>query len=190
MRNFSTGFLLFALFFSPSAFTEPVLRTGYDYYPVSSPTSRELPASLNRATPIRQNGAPFHGYTESRIRWRFWWKEENRSCSIVRVEVLVDITFTLPRLEDSPAEVHEVWKRWYPKLVDHENGHRNNALAAARRLEEGIRRLPANPDCRALERRANALGNEVIDELAGIDREYDARTNHGETDGASIQTHL
>ena len=190
MCKILTRCVLLALVVSHSAGAEPIVDTGYVYYPVRSSSQRELLASLNRATPIRHEGQPFHAYTESRIRWRFWWQEASRSCSIVRVEVLVDVTFTLPRLEDSPAAVHEVWERWYPKLVSHENGHRDNALAIARRLEEGIRGLPGIPDCRALERRANALGNELIDELVRIDREYDARTNHGETEGASIRSHL
>ena len=182
--------LLLALFAAPSAGAEPSIETGYVYYPVSSPSRRELLARLNRATPIRHNGNPFHGYTDSHIEWRFWWQTVNRRCRINRVEVVVDVTFTLPRLEDSPAQVRDVWERWYPKLVRHENGHRDNALTVARRIEAGIRALPGQPDCRALEQQANALGNRLITELAAVDRDYDKRTNYGETQGASIRSHL
>jgi predicted secreted Zn-dependent protease len=185
-----TSMLLLALFVATSAGAEPLLETGYRYYPISSPSTRELLANLNRATPIRHNGNPFHAYTESQIRWRFWWQTENRLCSITRVEVRVEVTFTLPRLEASPAAVREVWERWYPELVRHENGHRDNALAAARRIETGIRRLPAQPDCRVLEQRANALGNGLIGELEARDRDYDSRTNYGESQGASIGSYL
>lgn len=190
MRNVLTCFLLSAVCAAPPAGAEPLLETGYVYYPVSSPSRAELTARLNRATPIRQNGNPFHGYTAAKIDWKFWWRTENRRCSITRVEVRVDVIFTLPRLEDSPAEVRAVWERWYPQLVRHEIGHRDNALAAARRIEAGIRALPGQPDCRALEQRANALGNRLVDELAAIDRDYDKRTNYGETQGASIRSHL
>jgi predicted secreted Zn-dependent protease len=190
MRKLLKYLLLLALLVVPGVEAEPLLETGYVYYRVSSPSRRELLANLNRATPIRQNGNPFHGFTESQIRWRFWWRTQDRLCTITRVEVFVDVTITLPRLEESPAAVREVWDRWYPNLVLHENGHREIALAAARRIEDGIRGLPGHADCGALEQRANALGNRLIDELAATDRDYDRRTNYGETQGAAIRSHL
>ena len=190
MRHFFTGSLLLALLAAPPGGAEPALETEYVYYRVSAPSRHELLARLNQATPIRYNGNPFHGYTDSRIGWHFWWQAKNRLCSISRVEVFVDVTFTLPRIEDSPAVVREVWGRWYPQLVRHENGHRDNAMAIARRIEDGIRALPAQPDCRRLEQRANALGNRLSAELLTLDREYDRRTNYGETQGASILSHL
>jgi predicted secreted Zn-dependent protease len=190
MRNLLASLLLCAVFATLSIEAEPLLETEYIYYAVSSPSKGELLARLNRATPIRQDGNPFHGYTDSQIDWRFWWQQENGHCSITRVAVLVDVTFTLPRLEDSPAAVRDLWERWYPGLVRHENGHRDNALSVARRIEDGIRALPALPDCSELERRANALGNGLVSELATIDRDYDQRTNYGETEGASIHSHL
>jgi predicted secreted Zn-dependent protease len=57
-------------------------------------------------------------------------------------------------------------------------------------VEDGIRGLPAQPDCRILEERANALGNRLIGEHESKDREYDRRTNYGETQGAWIRSHL
>lgn len=190
MQSVLTFLLLAALVVAPSAGAETRHETGFSYYPVRAASSGELLASLNRASPIRHNGNPYHGYTESRIRWNFWWRTENRRCSIDRVEVLVDITMTLPRLEDSPAAVREVWERWYPNLVRHENGHRDNALAVARRIEDGIRALPAQSDCRTLEERANALGKRLLAELRRNDRDYDRRTNYGESQGAWIGSHL
>jgi predicted secreted Zn-dependent protease len=184
------GLLLLAFIGVPAVEAEPLLETGYSYYSVTANSGHELPASLNRATPIRYEGKPFHAYTDSRIRWRVWWQTNNQVCSITRVKVFVDIAVTLPRLEDSPAVVREVWGRWYPDLVRHENGHRDNALAVARSLEGAIRALPASIDCRMLEQRANALGNRFIAELAAEDRDYDARTNYGETQGAWIRSHL
>jgi predicted secreted Zn-dependent protease len=182
--------LLAALVVASSVGAEPRLETSFRYYSVWAASSSELLASLNRASPVRHSGNLYHGYTESQIRWNFWWRTENQLCSIDRVEVFVDITMTLPRLEDSPAAVHEVWERWYPNLVRHENGHRDNALAVARRIEDGIRALPAQSDCRTLEERANALGTRLLTELRSNDRDYDRRTNYGESQGASIGSHL
>ena len=183
-------YFIFILFLASPVGAEPVVETDYSYYSVSALTKQELPARLDRATPIRIDAKSFYGYTRSNIDWQFWWEMNNHRCRITRVEVFLEVIFTLPKLENSPAEVYQVWNRWYPRLVRHEKGHQNNALGVARRIEKGILGLPPRRSCKALERAGNQLGQKLIEELSRIDESYDRRTNHGATEGAGLQSYL
>lgn len=182
--------IFIVLFAATRVDAKPVVKTSYTYYSVSSLSKQGLFTSLNQATPIRLDGRIFHGSTRSNIDWKFWWGSEGGQCWITRVKVFVDVTFTLPKLKDSPMEVYDLWKQWYPNLFLHEKGHRQNALDIARRIEKGIRRLDPRSSCETLERSANRLGKKLIDELIRIDQAYDKRTNHGMKAGASLKSYL
>ena len=186
----SRMFIVFVLFAATSVSAEPVVETRYSYYSVSADSKQGLFTNLNRETPIRLDGKIFHGSTRSNINWKFWWKIKDSRCRITRVKVFVDVTFTLPKLKNSPMEVYDLWRQWYPKLFRHEKGHRNNALVIARRIEKGIRRLNPSPSCKTLEKSANQLGKKLIRELSRIDRAYDERTDHGLKEGAGLKSYL
>ncbi len=189
-KNRMGRYLLSIIFFSSVADAEIVAESKYSYYSVSSPSKRQLPRRLDKATPIKIRGKKFHGQAHSHLNWYFWWETKNGSCYITNVKVTVDTTFTLPTLENSNKIVQELWDRWFPYLLRHENGHRDNALRIAKMIEKGIYNLPGQKDCGVLEKNANELANYFIQELEHVDKVYDRKTNHGETEGAWIDSHV
>ena len=69
-------------------------------------------------------------------------------------------------------------------LRQHENGHKDIGIKAAIEIERSIAELEPAVDCDELAETANELGQSIISKYAEKEREYDARTNFGETQGA------
>ena len=182
--------IILVLLFSTVAESHPLVNTKYTYYAVAPTSLHDILSSLNSATPVWENGEPFHAYTDSFVQRGFRWKTKNGYCSIFNVNVTVDITFTLPKLGAGPSAVKNIWHNWYPNVLRHENNHKGHAIAIAKDIERGIASLPKEKNCDSLERNANTLGYRLLERLRQLDKSYDQRTNHGETEGAWVYTHL
>lgn len=164
----------------------------YEFYHISPTTKHEILKQLNQASPISEHGKVFHGYAYSKINWRFKykWKNNSTNCWITSVHTQLHTTYTLPKLATHTHEVRQVWSKWYPKLVLHEKGHHKFALNIANKIQESITKLPTQTSCKVLERKANAIGQRLIAELDALNKQYDKRTNHGETQGAFLFKYL
>lgn len=162
----------------------------YDFYLVHPYSKAEILISLNKTTPISESGEKFHGYANSHVKWNFRWKYNNKSCWITSANTDVNTTYTLPKLGTNLVDVNEIWNQWYPKLVLHEKGHHRLALKIAKKIESTILDMSAETKCSALEIKANAIGHGYLSELDELNKQYDQRTNHGETQGASLFSYL
>lgn len=180
----------FAFFIATSTIAAPIVTEEYNYYPVSPSTLEELLPALNKTSTVRQNGQIYHAYTESLVNWQFWWHAEQKSCRIERVTVTVKTTYTLPRLTSSYSDIDRIWGKWYPNLLKHEQGHKNLAAGIAQQIESAIYNMGNRNNCTQLEQDANAIGQQFIKQLNKLDIEYDERTKHGETEGASLGIYL
>jgi predicted secreted Zn-dependent protease len=78
----------------------------------------------------------------------------------------------------------QAFAHYSEKLLLHEKGHAQNAIDAARRIDEGIAALGPQSSCVDLGRAANRLGYSLIEAAKQWDIEYDLRTRHGATQGA------
>ena len=172
--------------------TEPIIYTQYKYYEINTGMASQLLSNLNSASPVKQDGKTFHGYTEYLIKWNFYWKTTNGKCQISKVSTKVNLTITLPKMVNKNAEnkLKLIWSKWYPALVMHENGHAKLAVKIAREIETSIKRLPAYSNCNDLESLANATGYKLMEKLKRLNKEYDINTNHGETEGAALFLYL
>lgn len=192
MRFTSFNVALSFLFLMAGLKAEPAINEEYVYYSVKPSSIENLLQALNHASPIRESGELFHGHTDSYVKWNFWWNESEGKCAINRVTTEVKLKYTLPKLvTNNPNQaLKSVWSKWYPALVKHEKGHGSFAIDAARRVESAIERLPAFNGCDVLSNEANSAGHRVLDKLKKRDAEYDKRTRHGETQGASLLLYL
>jgi len=64
----------------------------------------------------------------------------------------------------------------------HEDGHRDHGLQAAQTILEVLQSFHAS--CETFEADANQAALNIIQHYAQQDRDYDARTQHGRTQGA------
>jgi predicted secreted Zn-dependent protease len=133
-----------------------------------------------------EDGRRFHGHTAWNINWRYTSQPWGNACGATRVEVTAVIVITLPRWDPPPQAPDELRHRWdvyLTALREHEEGHRDLAVAAARRVHSRLSGFRTG-DCRTFSREANAEGRYILDRLRADNRRYDEETGHGRTQGA------
>ena len=172
----------------PGAIAEPAVNIQTRYYPVTGRTDVQIRRSLDRGTPVRQNGRPFDAYTRWDIDWQFQWAfDGDGSCRVMSVSTVVRILQTLPRLENAgalPPDLAGRWDRYMRALAVHEEGHVALGIDAARDIEQQLMQMGDRSSCHQLESEANSLAREIIARYALEEDRYDADTNYGERDGA------
>ena len=170
------------------ALAEPVVQVTERHYPVDLATSTDPRTAISAASPIREGGRIFHGYTRWFVNWRFDWRTAPGHCRISAVRTRVDVHYTLPEIRRPPRDAGERTRvsRYLSALTAHEQGHADIAIDAARRIEAAILATPPQPDCARLEQAANARGHAIIQDARATERAYDARTGHGRTQGAYL----
>lgn len=188
MRN--AYFLSISILIGCQVKAEVNTSESFKYYSVNPVSRADMLASLRAASPIREGGEIFFGYTYSSVKWNFRWKYNSNSCWIASVATELATTYTLPQLASDSVEVKQVWSRWFPKLLRHENGHHDIAIKTARKIDAGIASMVPQPNCQVLGKLANELGKKYIEEMGVLNKKYDQDTNHGETEGARLSTYL
>lgn len=167
---------------------EPTVKEIITYYDVSGTTAAELRTNLNSVRPTsKKDGHGYDGITRWFVNWRYTYRNGTLGCTIASVSSTIEVAITMPRLATNasvPAPLASAFTEYTEKLLLHERGHGQNGIDTARRIEDGIRVLPPQRTCGELGRAANALGDSLIKEGSRLDVEYDARTQHGRTQGA------
>ena len=105
---------------------------------------------------------------------------------MTKVTSTVNVKFTLPKWKnrgDSNGMLRNKWDKYYMALINHENGHKKFGIGAAEEIESQLIKL-SSKSCKTLEKKANALGKNIIDKYASLEKEYDEETNHGMNNGA------
>jgi predicted secreted Zn-dependent protease len=183
-RKLAAGLLALAALPAVAEFEESlVLR----YYDSTHRPGMTLLAAINAATPIRQDGALFHGYTAWRANWHYrWWKEADGRCRITGNQTRLAAEITLPRLTTADQAIRQRFDSYLAALKNHEMEHVRIARDYAQRIDRGILGLPTMHSCQQLERTANDLAERLLQEAKDAEREMDRRTRHGASQGASL----
>lgn len=176
---------LISVVLSSVAFSEPLVSEEYEYYYVNPNTRADILTSLKENSPIHENGKIMYGSSNSDVKWNLKWKHNSQICWITSVNTKVNTTYTLPKLIEGGSGIDDFWANWYPNLLTHERGHHKLAIDAAEEIERTIRKMPSFSTCDLLEKNANNIVLESINKLRRLQKDYDKRTNHGETQGAS-----
>jgi predicted secreted Zn-dependent protease len=162
-------------------------RTTVTYYDVHGRTYGELHADMRRLGP-KIYGASFVGETRSPMSWS--WRAESStggSCTLRDVRVRVNAEILLPRWTppaDADSSVVTEWKRFIAALEAHEAGHKDIAAKAGRDLKDQLRGLMGM--CSIVGMRANDVARRVIDAASAAQKNYDAETRHGLTQGTGF----
>jgi predicted secreted Zn-dependent protease len=170
---------------APPTDASPIIRISEEFYDIRGSTAEELGLEMRRLGP-EEDGRRFHGHTAWNINWRYTSQPWGNACGATRVEVTAVIVITLPRWDPPPQAPDELRHRWdvyLTALREHEEGHRDLAVAAARRVHSRLSGFRTG-DCRTFSREANAEGRYILDRLRADNRRYDEETGHGRTQGA------
>ena len=166
---------------SGAANAEPRIEIKILEYQASGTTATEVGANLYRFGPIDINGRKAWATTAWDPRWVFRYEPKSKGCIVTAVTVSGTITIRMPRLADAERmqpKLRRTFDVFMRNLLGHERGHERLLVAAARKIEKGIRGLPPQPSCSQTEQKANALGHKVLKEADLANRAYDAREQH------------
>ncbi len=175
-----------------AAFTTPApaevqSNARVEHYDVRGATAAQLRTEMSARGPVGPGGGRFDGYTRWYVSWRYAFRSGNSQCAIDRVTTDVKVTTTLPRWADearADGALRDQWRRYLAALTQHEDGHAQNGLGAARDIDAAIARLPAESNCDAMSARANAAGQAILRQYNQRDLDYDRDTGHGRSQGA------
>ena len=190
MKKFSAISLLGCLFLACQSANATVgEQLDYEYYDVYATPNQSLLTTLNQASPIHESGHTFHGHTHWNVKWHFRWQEasSHASCRIIQVQTELTAKIQLPHLLHPTAQQERQFDQYVSALRVHELGHVENGRQAALEIDQGILNLPEMENCAALESAANALGHRILRQYNDKDEQYDAATDHGKTQGASLR---
>lgn len=155
-------------------------------YQITGESESQLRSEMNSKRPTGEDGS-YDARTNWHIDWNYPFDKTQTGCKTGPVEVRVEIEFIFPEW-NSPAsastELKDKWNKFIANLRIHENEHRQIAITGGKQILETLNNLPAYPTCEELEDVADKKSNEITESIRSHDREYDATTRHGESQGA------
>ncbi|HEU4670109.1 MAG TPA: DUF922 domain-containing protein [Dyella sp.] len=155
-------------------------------YDVHGATADAIADDMARSGPL-DHGHRVDGYTRWRIQTSYAWRFDPRECRLTRFDATLGIAMTLPQWVPTghpSASLRRRWERFSAALRTHEDGHAAIGRDARQQILDRARALGPESDCKALVQRVDDLVADVMKSHRQMDVDYDARTNHGETQGA------
>ena len=158
-------------------------------YTVQGDSIAKLTAELNEKGPL-DHGEKFHAKTDRQIHWHYRYERKGGGFAITTLTVTADIDCLLPRRTvpaNQPDNLAAQWERYMAALTLHEHGHGQNAIDHAKALYATLRAHRVFATSQALEEFIRAEGDKCIADANAYDVEYDRKTKHGATQGATLR---
>ncbi len=185
-RHIAIVLVAFLCAYNTGVIAKPELKEETQYYAISGDSAEALRREMNSKSNISENGKTFDAYTRWNVRWNFNWENTASYCSMTTVTTSVDINFTLPSWVDrdsAPAALRKKWDRYYAALIEHEHGHKEFGVKAAKAIELSLSGM-GRDTCSALQRDSGNQANKILEKYIAREKQYDIDTRHGMDDGA------
>lgn len=168
-----------------AAYAKPCQVTpSYTYYSVEGQTVAELHESLRQRGPRDEYGAVRFAYTDWSVKWS-WKRNKDGTIDLGSVQLVCDATIMLPRIkarESLSLELAEQWDSFVERTTRHELNHVGHVEQVAPRIFERLDQVAKSAGSITV-KQADSIVREVIAEIKHKDRQYDATTTHGRTEG-------
>ena len=194
MRN--KGFALalvagcFALILGPwSAVAQSAVVRKTNYYAMTGSSIRHIHESLRQTRPWKGKSER-DASTEWYVAWHASYSASGGTCHCISFTTSTTITITLPQWiapTNTPAEVRAAWAKYLAALEVHEAGHADLAIAAAAEMQKRIKEIGSGLDCNTLRTTVQTECKAVLDSYRAQEKDYDRRTRHGATQGATLR---
>lgn len=161
-------------------------------YAVVGATAADLERAVFALGP-RRGGRRFAAYTDWSIVWRYAASPtEGDACvgvgaCVVEARAVVTLPMWRP-LRATPTRLRERWARWVDALRAHEEGHVRVAAEARAAVQSAIAAVGPLPDSIALHDAVERAAADALARAHRADRDYDAATRDGATQGAGLDT--
>jgi predicted secreted Zn-dependent protease len=154
------------------------------YYDVYGHRAAEVNAQMDRCTPT----PPWRGEARWYFNYTFAYSPAGGGCAMTHVSVGIHTAVSLPRWSASAGDapgLADAWRAFSSGLMTHERGHVTRADAWARTMLADLEALTGSCDAMV-----GLAATRFADDLAAANRaevDYDARTQHGVTQGAVLR---
>ncbi|MES2944849.1 MAG: DUF922 domain-containing protein [Pseudomonadota bacterium] len=159
------------------------LQIAVNHYEVQGHDQGSLLRSLRANGP---NG--FHGFASWNVSYEYTTKPDRDACQIISVRLKVSGKILMPRWIDAsaaPVQLQQRWGEYYAALKRHEDGHIQHGRELALLVNERLMGLGSLP-CDQMQARTQVEFQRLYDNLKTRDQEYDARTQHGKSQGIAL----
>jgi predicted secreted Zn-dependent protease len=161
-----------------SAYTSPA-DLKLDYYEVQG-------ADFNAVLSSMMAGREFAGSTHWSLSYEYRPRMAAGICKADSVTTRLELSMTLPHWSPPPgvrAELIGRWERFISALRAHEDGHVRDAIDLESAAKRALLSL-SSESCRALDAAMRERFDQLLEQGRARDRDYDAQTRHGDTQGA------
>ncbi len=158
------------------------------HYAVNPLPGQTLQEAMRASTPIQKHNRHWYGKTQWNINPLYRFRHLSGGCYVNDRSVELAIVITLPQLEGQAddTELSAQFSRFYDALLQHELGHQALGIDAANAIDDFLSQPNIFADCQALQVAVNERVNAIINQYQQLNKQYDAETQHGKTQGAVI----
>jgi len=156
------------------------------FYELRESSREKLRDEIRTARAAR--GMRDHGDTQWQIRTSYDFATSADVCAPTRVDVSLELRMTLPRLRNPDAlspELRAEWRRFLRALRDHQANHKQIAIDCAEQVSTGLKTVGALR-CERLGEAMQSITEEITSACHVRNADYDLRTGHGESEGATF----
>jgi predicted secreted Zn-dependent protease len=168
---------------------EPTVDDEVVYYNVQGSSLSEVAHYIRTNGPKDWQGRSWGGMAGSSLRWEWYRAPEWSGCRVAAADVRLHSRITLPRWAMGSLPnfgVGPAWEGYLKALTTHENGHRDINIEEAREVKAGLLEIPRMEDCEQVQAAALAVAAKAQARRVLRNRQYDAITMHGQTQGATF----
>ena len=115
----------------------------------------------------------------------------NGRCRVSQLRLDVDILYTMPHWENKSSadkDLQTRWDTWYRVLDQHERNHGAFAEKGYNDILSGLSSIGTSDNCQEITNLAEQVYNSVSARLKQENADYDRTTNHGESEGVTLNT--
>jgi predicted secreted Zn-dependent protease len=157
-------------------------------YTVTGKTANDISKALeaNSIADPHEPGSHYYALTKWQLAGDSTVKASPRGCEVGGGAVSLMITMTLPALNTTgvSADMLKRFNTFMEKTVLHESGHVEVALQGARDYQRALGNFPPVSSCEGLKIQLSDLFRRSFDAIDSANTDYDAKTQHGLTQGA------
>ncbi len=166
----------------------PVLKqeSSDAYYQIYGLVLNDITRQLGSCGP-KYEGESFAGMTTDYINWAYLMRfDASGNCRVDNAAVGVNVRIYYPKWdapEGASSSTKERWDNMISNLRVHEEGHRQIDYDGGAKIFSNISSISAS-SCNEVESKVTSETRSILDEVSQSNINYDAQTNHGETQGA------
>jgi predicted secreted Zn-dependent protease len=173
---------------APPMSRAPAITERFVPLDLSGSTAEELDRAITLAGHPGEDGKRYGANTDCNLRYRYRPEVREGRCRVAEVISEAEIVYTLPAWKDGDAAdpaLRARWKGFRAAVEAHERGHGRLCAEAIGEVRSRILAVEEQPGCDLLKVAVERTFGEVRDRFARRSSDYDVRTDHGATSGAS-----